>query len=232
MAGLADLSRRSTAGELMDDPALDPAVYDRCIRDLATLNRVTLTHRPVLQWLAAAAPDDGFSVLDVAYGDGDLLRAISRWAAKRGVAVRLGGIDLNPRSAAAARAATPAGMAIDYVTGDVFDFEPEVAPDFIVTSQFTHHLDDAALVRLLGWMDRHARRGWFITDLHRHAIPYYGFRYLARLAGWHRIVALDGTVSIARGFTAREWRARLDEAGLAARVGWRFPFRHAVARLK
>jgi 2-polyprenyl-3-methyl-5-hydroxy-6-metoxy-1,4-benzoquinol methylase len=216
----------------MDDPDLDPAIYARCIGDLAKVNRLTCTHRAVLRWLAAVAPTGGFSVLDVAYGDGDLLRAMARWAARRGLAVRLSGIDLNPRSAAAARAATPADMTIEYRTGDVFDFEPAVMPDFIVTSQFTHHLDDAALVRLLRWMDRHARLGWHITDLHRHPIPYYGFRHLARLAGWHRIVASDGTVSIARGFTGSDWRGLLDRAGVPAEVTWRFPFRHAVARRK
>ena len=32
------------------------------------------------------------------------------------------------------------------------------------------------------WMEAHARRGWFIGDLHRHWLPYYGFG-AARLAG-------------------------------------------------
>lgn len=226
------LSHRSTRPEAMDDPELDPAIYARCISDLATLNRVTFTHRPVLRWLDAVAPKDGFSVLDVAYGDGDLLRAIARWAAKRNIPVRLSGIDLNPRSAEAARAATPTTMAIDYRTGDVFDEATGERPDFIVTSQFTHHLDDEQLERLLRWLEDRAGRGWFITDLHRHAVPYYGFRVLARLMGWHKIVVSDGTISIARGFRRHEWATALDRAGVQAKIAWRFPFRHGISRLR
>ncbi|MDD2878121.1 MAG: methyltransferase domain-containing protein [Acidiphilium sp.] len=229
-----NLTHRSTLAEVMDDPSLDPAIYARCIGDLAKLNRVTFTHRPVLHWLAqttrALPQGSTVSLLDVAYGDGDLLRAIGRWAAKRGFVARLSGIDLNPRSAAAAQAATPADLTIDYHCGDVFDYVPEQKPDFIVTSQFTHHLDDAQLVAFLRWIDRVAVRGWFITDLHRHAVPYYGFRVLARLMGWHRIVASDGTISIARGFRRDDWVAALAKAGVGADVAWRFPFRHSVSR--
>ncbi|MGC9271509.1 methyltransferase domain-containing protein [Acidiphilium sp.] len=230
--GAVDLSRRSTRPEVMDDPALDPAIYARCISDLAKVNQITFTHRPVLRWLAAVAPAGGVSVLDVAYGDGDLLRAIGRWAARRGIDMRLSGVDLNPRSAVAARAATPPDLTIAYLTGDVFDFAPDPKPDFIVTSQFTHHLDDAQLVRLLGWLDRTAVRGWLITDLHRHALPYYGFRVLARLMGWHDIVVSDGTISIARSFRRADWEAALAAAGVRAEIKWRFPFRYVVSRVR
>ena len=99
---------------------------------------------------------------------------------------------------------------IAYHTADVFDFHPEPTPDFVVSSQFTHHLADADVVRLLAWADRTARRGWFIADLHRHAFAYYGFPLLARIAGWHPIVRRDGQTSIARSFAARNgklcWR--------------------------
>lgn len=34
--------------------------------------------------------------------------------------------------------------------------------DFIVSSSFTHHLEDADLVRFIPWMGRYAAHGWFI----------------------------------------------------------------------
>ena len=85
---LMDLSVRAELAELMDAPELDEATYQRCLHDLAAVNRVTFTHRPTLRWLAHAtrdlAPGATLSVLDVAYGEGDLLRAIAHWAEKRG----------------------------------------------------------------------------------------------------------------------------------------------------
>ena len=220
----------------MDLPSTGAEDYARCLRDLAALNWLTMTHRPTLRWLDRATadlpPGAAISVLDVACGHGDLLRAIHRWAARRGLRATLHGIDLNPRATTVATAATPAGMAITYRTGDVFAYRPDPAPDFIVSSQFAHHLAEPALVRFLGWLERYAERGWFIADLNRHWVPYYGFRLLAWAMGWHRIVRLDGTVSIARGFRRADLISALAAAGVDAEIGWHLMFRYGVGRLK
>jgi 2-polyprenyl-3-methyl-5-hydroxy-6-metoxy-1,4-benzoquinol methylase len=231
-----DFSARAELTEQMDAPELDEASYQRCLQDLAAVNRVTFTHRPTLRWLACATrrypKGMMLSVLDVAYGQGDLLRAIARWAKKRGFVAQLSGVDLNPRSAIAANAATPPGLAINYRTGDVFDFSPAPLPDYIVTSQFTHHLTDQEVVRLLHWLEAHAKRGWHIADLHRHPFAYYGFPLLARLMRWHAIVRNDGRISIARAFTRRDWEALLRQAGLEAQIAWHVGFRFSISRLK
>jgi SAM-dependent methyltransferase len=231
-----DLSRRSTTPEEMDAETTTVAEYARCLRDLAGVNRITLTHRATLRWLTRATrdlPQGGhIGVLDVACGNGDLLRAIRRWADRRGVNVTLEGIDLNPRSAEVARAATAPEVAVRYRTGDVFAFAPRPLPDLIVSSQFAHHLTDDEVVRFLHWLDRYAARGWFIADLHRHALAYYGFPLLARLAGWHRIVRQDGQISIARGFRRAEWERLLAQAGIKAGIRWSFPFRYCIGCLK
>ena len=231
-----DLSRRSNLPELMDDPALPQADYERCLHDLAEVNRVTFTHRPTLRWLDRAThelpPGRIVSILDVACGEGDLLRAIHRWATRRGRQVRLEGIDLNPRSAVAAAAQTPAEMPIAWRTGDVFAYAPDPRPDFIVTSQFTHHLADADVVRFLRWLDAHAARGWFIADLHRATFAYWGFGLLATVARWHPIVRRDGMVSVARSFRRADWQRLLAEAGVPGAIGWHLAFRWCVGRLK
>jgi 2-polyprenyl-3-methyl-5-hydroxy-6-metoxy-1,4-benzoquinol methylase len=231
-----DLSRRSTEEEVMNDATLGAEDYARCLRDLAAVNRLTMTHSATLRWLARGTRDvpsgTAVSILDVACGEGDLLRAIHRWAERRGLRVALEGIDLNPRSAAIAAAATPPGTEILWRTGNVFDYTPTPPPDFIVSSQFAHHLTDAELVRFLVWLDRHAARGWFIADLHRHVLPYYGFRVLAWIARWHPIIRTDGTISVARSFRRADWTRLLGEAGVEAQVRWHVPFRLCVGRLK
>jgi 2-polyprenyl-3-methyl-5-hydroxy-6-metoxy-1,4-benzoquinol methylase len=230
-----DLSHRHDLPERMDDPDVSPEDYARALGELAMVNRLTRTHAPILSWLNRAtrgwAPGTTVSILDVASGHGDLLRAIHRWAMRRHLVPVLAGIDLNPRSAIEAAAATPPEMTILWQTGDVFDHVPATRPDFIVSSQFVHHLSDDQVVDFLRWMERHAARGWFIGDIHRHAIPYYGFRVLCRLMAWSAIVRLDGTISVARSFRKPEWRALLARAGLEAEVTWHLPFRLCVGRL-
>jgi len=231
-----NLTRRSTQAERMDDDDIGIDVYNRCLTDLAQVNRVTLTHGSTLRWLTRSLMhiplDQPVSIMDVAYGQGDLLRAIHAWAQRTGRKVILQGIDLNPRSAVAARAATVPSMVIAYRTGDVFTDTPSPPPDIIVSSQFTHHLADAEVVAFLNWMEMHATLGWFVADLHRHAFSYYGFRFLARAAGWHRIVREDGTISIARSFRPAEWQALLVQAGISATIFRQFPFRLCVGRWK
>ncbi|HEY4044446.1 MAG TPA: methyltransferase domain-containing protein [Rhodopila sp.] len=222
-----DLSRRSTQAERMDTDCVDFADYSRCLRDLSRVNVVTMTHRPMLSWLGRHASGD-FSVLDIACGHGDALRRIRR----RFPDARLTGIDLNPWASRAAREATDPSARIDFINDDAFAYRPEKQFDFIITSQFTHHLTDQQVVTFLRWLQQNAGRGWFISDLYRHALAYYGFPILARLALWHRFVREDGQISIARAFTPNEWHALLREAGITeqqAVVAWHIPFRLCVA---
>ena len=220
------LATRSTQIERMDTDCVDFADYRRCLRDLARVNTVTLTHRPMLRWLSQRA-SGAFSLLDVACGYGDALRLIQR----RFPEARLTGIDLNPWATRAASEAGGPEVKIAFLTQDVFAYSPPEKFDFIITSQFTHHLTNEQVVKLLRWLEANAARGWFIGDIQRHALAYYGFPILARLAFWHHLVREDGQISIARGFRRAEWTTLLRQAEISsdrARITWHVPFRLCV----
>ncbi|PEQ10418.1 hypothetical protein B2G71_22535 [Novosphingobium sp. PC22D] len=210
--------------------------YAACMADLARVNTLTLARRPTLDFVAsvlAAAPQGPPPlVLDVGYGAGDMLRALARRLAKAGLKARLVGIDLNPRSEPAARAMTPESLDIAFLTGDAFAWPEHDPPALVISSLVTHHMDDAGIVAFLRWMEARATLGWFVNDLHRHALAYHGFRALAGAMRWHRFVRHDGPLSIARSFRRADWDALLAKAGLAgqARLRWRFPFRYCVER--
>jgi len=227
------LAVRSHGEEQMDSAELDPDTYARVLYDLARVNRWTFTAHPLLSFLERATEGmTRFRLLDVGFGAGDLLRRVAVWARRQGIAASLTGVDINPRSAAIARAATPSDMPIDYITGDYRDL-PE-AFDFIVSSQVAHHMTDAQLSQFLQFMEERASRGWLISDLHRHGFAYYGFPWLARLMGAHRIVREDGQLSIARSFRPDEWRQILRDANMPPDVSIvrRFPFRLSVERIR
>ena len=227
------LAERAIADELMDDPSLDAATYTDVLHDLAQVNTLTQARRPTLAFLdRAVGGRDRFRLLDVGFGDGDMLRAVARWATKRGIEAELVGIDLNPRSIAAAREATPEGLAIDFRKGDYADLAGQ-GWDCVISSLVAHHMTRDQLVTFLRFMEGEARAGWFVNDLHRHGFAYTGYPLLARLMRWHPIVRHDGRLSIARSYRPAEWQPLLRDAGItSARVFRAFPFRLCVERLR
>ena len=228
---MAHLERRSLAEEQMDAPDLPSDVYAAVLADLEKVNGWTLSARPTLAFLKRAARSrQRISVLDVGYGGGGMLRAIAGWAFKRGLEAQLTGIDLNPNSAPAARDQTPDSMDIDFRTGNYADCEPA---DFIISNLVAHHMSHSQLIAFLRFMEKNARVGWLVNDLHRHRIAYLGYPWLARAMRVHPIVRADGQLSIARSYRPAEWPPLLEEAGIAggaARVVRRFPFRLCVER--
>jgi SAM-dependent methyltransferase len=224
------LAVRAQREELMDADDLDPAIYAAVVGDLATVNVVTLAARPTLDFLRRATRKGGrYRLLDVGFGDGDMLRRIARWGAKHGRDFDLVGVDLNPRSEAAARSRTPA--AIRLATGDYADLAHEHW-DLIVSSLVAHHMQHDQLIAFLRFMEAHARVGWLVNDLHRHGFAYRGYPLLARIARWHPIVRHDGALSIARSYRPAEWPPILAEARIEGAVVKRvFPFRLCVERL-
>ena len=228
---------RSPRLEWMDTEAISAEDFAQCLADLAVVNSVTLARPPTIAFMRRVARDmpagARLSVLDVGFGEGDMLRRIHRWGTRRGLQMELSGVDLNPWSTAAAEAATPAAMNIRYMTGDLFDLPPGET-DVVISSLFTHHLTDAQVVQFLAWMEAQARCGWFVNDLHRHPIAFHGFRLLSRAAGWHRFVQHDGPISVARSFRRRDWDSLLRQAGLTgkATVRWHVPFRLCISRIR
>jgi 2-polyprenyl-3-methyl-5-hydroxy-6-metoxy-1,4-benzoquinol methylase len=229
---MTSLATRAIAEELMDADDLEPATYAAVVGDLARVNVVTMAARPTLGFLArGTAGLKRFRLLDVGYGDGDMLRRIAHWAARRGIEAELVGIDLNPRSAMAAVAHTPPDLTIDWRTGDYAGLGGQDW-DFVISSLVAHHMTHEQLIAFLRFMDGEARRGWLVNDLHRHRFAHWGFPILARLFGWHPIVRHDGTLSIARSYRPTEWPPLLAEAGVSARVYRAFPYRLCVERLR
>ena len=225
------LASRIIADELMDADDLDAETYAAVVHDLAKVNTVTMARRPTLGFLQKLGTRR-LRVLDVGFGDGDMLRAIARWAAKSNVNAQLVGVDLNPRSALAASAATPANLGIEYRTGDYADLAGEPW-DAIISSLVAHHMTHEQLVTFVRFMDAQATRGWFINDLHRHGFAFLGFPLLATLMRWHPIVRHDGQLSVGRSYRPHEWPAILAEAGVTgATVSRKFPFRLCITKIR
>jgi 2-polyprenyl-3-methyl-5-hydroxy-6-metoxy-1,4-benzoquinol methylase len=234
-----DLSRRSTASEWMDIEPLSFEELRQCLKQLAQINLLSLGYRPTLTWLTEAVRRNGkdrrLSLLDVGCGYGDMLRRLRRWANRHDIALDLHGVDINPVTREVALSATPAGSAIHYHTADIFDLPADQTYDVIVSSLFTHHLDETSLARFMRWMEAHTTLGWFINDLHRAPLAYFSVKQFLRVMGYHRVVQHDGPVSVERALVLDDWRKALAAAGVdrrAVTIRRFFPFRIGIGRVK
>jgi SAM-dependent methyltransferase len=204
-----------------------------CMRSLETVNRWLLGYRPTLAWLKQLPhkSHDPLHIVDVGSGGGDFLRKIAAWARRRGIAVQLTGVDLNPYAARAAVESTPKDLEITWVTGDAMVYRPEKPLHIVVSSLVAHHLEDEEIVALLRWMEANVQVGWFINDLERS-------KWSSRMFGWvrwHWLVRHDGPVSFRRAFRKEDWVRLLAAAEVPQEVvtleQWR-PGRLCVGRWK
>jgi len=230
-----DFSQRASPRELPElmDGDVSYEDFRDCMRSLETVNRWLLGYRPTLAWLERLprGSDSPIHIVDVGCGGGDYLRQIARWAKRRGLAVQLTGIDLNPFAARAAAESTPKELGITWVTGDAMLYRPEKPVDIVVSSLMAHHLEDEEIVALLRWMEATAQLGWFINDLER-------AQWSSRIFGWgpwHWLVRHDGPVSFRRAFRTEDWLSLLAAAGIPREAvtleKWR-PGRLCVGRWK
>jgi SAM-dependent methyltransferase len=237
MNPFASLAAPIEAEEEMDAVELPPARYAKVLADLSRINALTLAARPTLGFLervrARGIGSRPWRILDVGFGAGDMLARIARWGERRGVALDLVGVDLNPKSAPVAEARL--GGRARLVTGDYRDLAGE-GWDIVLSSLVAHHMTPAQRSEFLCFMEKEAARGWQVNDLHRQRLPFAGYPLLAALAWVDPIVRRDGQLSVGRSFRGGEWAAMLAEAlpetAGDCRIFRSFPYRLCVERIR
>jgi SAM-dependent methyltransferase len=203
--------KRRRGVELIDDPTMDAATITRSLGDVARSNLLFGGRRAVLRALARWLPSlgDAAVLLDVGTGIGDIPAAARPFAARRHVALTTIGVDLSPPLVAAARSRI--GLA---VCADAFALPfADASVDVVTCSQLLHHFVEADATRLLREMARVARVGVIVSDLRRSWLAAGLFWLVSFPLGFHPVTRHDGTLSVMRGFTARELRALLGAAG-------------------
>jgi SAM-dependent methyltransferase len=244
-----DFSRRAELTERMDGPCSYESLRD-CLRGIEWVSRLTRGYRPTMEFMERVValsdreptsqnrelghPIRPLQIVDVGCGYGEMLRRSERWAEKRGIAVALTGVDLNAHAVRAAREASEsAGSRIEWIAGDVYSCAAAAEADVVISSLLTHHLSETEIVEFLAWMERTARRGWFVNDLHRKPMPYRIFSAVMRFGPWHPFLRPDGLTSIRRSFVRQDWVRMCEAAGVGAvEIREYRPARLCVGRVK
>jgi SAM-dependent methyltransferase len=224
----ARFRQRSYEPEHIDTGDYTPEEYEGCLVELRRINRWLGDARAFRLSVLAEIERTGlreFSLLDVGAGSGELLRAAARWA--KGRRARLVGLEYNERAARAICEESRGFPEILAVRGDALALPFAAgAFDYAMCSLFTHHFDEAGVAAILREMNRVARRGIFVIDLHRHPLAYYFYTTVGRLFLRNRLTRKDGALSILRSFKPRELATLARAANLPnAKVRRHFPYR-------
>lgn len=209
--------------EILDDPAVDPAVRRRSIGDVTRSNRWLGGLRAAVLEIRDAA--DGLAratLLDVGTGLADIPARARAAATAHSTALTVFGVDEAASLLAAARDRLDGGVCADALALPFRDH----SIDIVMCSQVLHHFEDADAARLVRELDRVARRAVIVSDLRRSWLAAAGFWLVSFPLRFHRVTRHDGVVSVLRGFTAAELdRIVRDATGVPPRIRRRLGYR-------
>jgi hypothetical protein len=202
-----------------DDPR---AIASR--RDMARINTVMRQGAIMVRALADfPAPK---LLVDLGGGDGRFLLGVARRLAQRWPDVRAMIADRQDIVSAETRAGfTALGWRCDVLQGDIFQTLPRLEPDIVTANLFLHHLDDAALTRLLALVAARAK-GFAACEPRRSGFALLGARMVG-LLGANDVTRHDAVASVRAGFHESDLSALWPQNG-----GWTlgehaaFPFSH------
>lgn len=210
----------------MDDPSLERREHREALVALSRVNRVSRTAARIIRELDGMPHDLPLRVLDVGCGGGDAVIHVARWAARRGRAIHVVGLDRSPVALEHAReSADRVGVDVELVEGDALEGFPSGPWDLVVVNLFLHHLDDDDVVGLLASVGRHAR-ALLAQDLVRDRIGYLMAWFGMRLLSRSRVGHVDGPLSVRAGFLPGELLTLAHRGGLhSARIRTSWPSR-------
>jgi 2-polyprenyl-3-methyl-5-hydroxy-6-metoxy-1,4-benzoquinol methylase len=219
---------RSYQPELLDQPDIPFEDIRQNMQELNFINTWLGGHAITLCGVAALInPDKPVTICEIGCGGGDNLVAIQQWCHKKQISASFIGIDINPHCIAVAAKRLPTNTSL--IASDYKAVQLQQQPDIIFSSLFCHHFSDREMVKQLQWMRSNARGGFFINDLHRHRAAYYSIKVLTRLFSKSYLVKHDAPLSVARGFTKKEWLQFFNIAGIPDfSIEWKWAFRWLI----
>lgn len=215
---------RALVPEILDYLAPDDPRALRSRRDLARINWVMRQSAIMAQALSDfPAPK---LLADLGGGDGRFVLSVARRLAKRWPGVKVLILDQQNIVSTETRAGFAAlGWDCDVLQGDIFQTLPQIAPDIVTVNLFLHHLDDAALARLLALVAGRAK-GFAACEPRRSAFALLA-SHLVFALGANDVTRHDAVASVRAGFRGGELSSLWPPAG-AWRLGEQaaFPFTH------
>ena len=228
---MPSFTNRSKQLELLDNMNIPFMDIRRNMQELDTINTLLGGHAITISGvkkLLQHNKDKKISICEIGCGGGDNLRAIDEWLRKKNISASYIGIDINPHCIQHAQSVAGLGHA-QWIVSDYKKVVFPEKPAIIFGSLFCHHFTDDQLVEMFRWMHQNSATGFFINDLHRHAVAYYSIKLLTALFSKSYLVKNDAPLSVLRGFKRKDWHHLLSAAGIEQSLcTWRWAFRWLV----
>lgn len=230
----ADTSKRSDAPEIMDDFSMEGEILRDALDKIAGINRFLGGNKLTLQGVEEILKEkvlgstEEITILDVGCGNGDMLRTLADYAAKKGLNFKLTGIDANRFTVGHAQQLSVAYPNISYFCADIFDeIKQDPVYDVILCTLTLHHFKDEELIVLMEGFKLQAGIGIVVNDLHRSSIAYYLFIAICFVFRLNKMSRDDGLVSILRGFKRADLLKYSKQLNLKKyTLRWRWAFRY------
>lgn len=230
---MVNLETRDYTKELLDEEQIPFADIQQNMKELNIINTYLGGHAVTIsgvQKILDRFPDNTtITICEIGCGGGDNLLAIAKWCGSKNIPVSFIGIDIKPACISYAKiqcgTLNAEWITSDYISADFTNKKP----DIIFSSLFCHHFKEDELVPMLQWMKANAAKGFFINDLQRHSLAYHSIKLITKLFSKSYLVKNDAPLSVARGFTTKEWKQLLNWAGIESySLQWKWAFRYLV----
>lgn len=230
---MGKFDQRSYDKEIMDDLQVGGEILKQTLRELRTINRFLGGNHVTtsgLNILLGQEKSREYTIADIGCGGGDMLKVMADWASKNKFKCKFIGIDANDHTIGLAKENLKNYPNVSFLVQNVFDQDfQNLKVDVVTCTLFTHHFTDEELIILMRVFKKGASLGMVINDLHRHPLAYYSIKLLTSLFSKSPMVQNDGPLSVLRGFSRKDIKHILQEAGVGPfQIQWNWAFRWRV----
>ncbi|MBS1743876.1 MAG: methyltransferase domain-containing protein [Bacteroidetes bacterium] len=229
---MPDLKIRSYQKELLDRIDIPFADIQQNMKELNTVNTLLGGHAITIKGVKSLLQhnqQDEISICETGCGGGDNLQAIAKWSRTVKKSFSFIGIDIKASCIEYAALQYPS-LKAQWICSDYADVQfGNNKPTLLFSSLFCHHFTEEELINMMKWMKQNSKTGFFINDLQRHPLAYHLIKWLTRIFSSSYLVKNDAPLSVARGFTKKEWKNILQAAGITNyTIQWKWAFRYLI----
>jgi 2-polyprenyl-3-methyl-5-hydroxy-6-metoxy-1,4-benzoquinol methylase len=233
-----NFTKRSYEEELLDRDDIPFADIKKNMQELDFINTWLGGHDITIKGFRTLAGNrKKISVCEIGCGGGDNLKAIYRWAKKKGIDLEIMGIDIKLACIDFARENCAEIPNASWICSDYKTVQMPVKPDIVFSSLFCHHFDDDGVKHIFQWMNQNSKLGFFINDLQRHPLAYHSIKMLSSVFSRSYMVKNDAPLSVLRGFSKAELDAMITDSitdihTVSYSINWQWAFRWLLVGTK